>query len=67
MLLNARFPFISSAGKAPSIRQFVNAGYYDNIGGTLTQELIEVFENIAKKISRSHLSKIRYSNCHYKK
>jgi len=36
MSLNARFPYISPAGRVKKIGQFVDSGYYDNIGGSVS-------------------------------
>jgi len=48
MLLNARFPYISPVGRVPEVGQFADAGYYDNIGGTVTLKLVEAFDNVAE-------------------
>ncbi|MEO0571927.1 MAG: hypothetical protein AAF039_09495 [Bacteroidota bacterium] len=39
MSLNARFPYISAVGKVRGVGQFADAGYYDNIGGSVTYRL----------------------------
>ncbi len=36
MSLNARFPYISPAGRVNKLGQFVDSGYYDNIGGSVS-------------------------------
>ncbi|SFD39814.1 hypothetical protein [Algibacter pectinivorans] len=39
MLLTARFPYLSPNGRVSGIGQFGDGGYYDNIGGTVTNYL----------------------------
>ena len=39
MSLNARFPYVSPAARIDSVGQFGDAGYYDNVGGTVTRRL----------------------------
>ena len=39
MSLNARFPYLSPAGRVEKIGQFGDAGYYNNIGGSVTLRL----------------------------
>jgi len=64
MLLNARFPFLSPVAKVKGIGQYGDAGYYDNIGGSVTRGLenafIEVLNepayiNLKDRISIRHL------------
>jgi hypothetical protein len=43
MSLAARFPYISPVGRAKGVGQFMDAGYYDNIGGTVTRRLHQAF------------------------
>jgi hypothetical protein len=46
MLLNARFPYLSPVGKVRNIGQFGDAGYYDNIGGSVTRSLENAFRAV---------------------
>ncbi len=39
MSLNARFPYISPAGRVNKLGQFVDSGYYDNIGGSVSSRV----------------------------
>ncbi len=39
-LLSARFPLVNPAGQLKDRDQFVDGGYYDNLGGTTAYELI---------------------------
>ena len=39
MSLNARFPHISPAGRVHKLGQFVDSGYYDNIGGSVSSRV----------------------------
>ncbi|MBO0322178.1 hypothetical protein J0X14_07715 [Muricauda sp. CAU 1633] len=48
MSLSARFPFLSPVGRVKGVGQFMDAGYYDNIGGTVTRRLYNAFEAIVK-------------------
>lgn len=45
MSLNARFPYISPAGRVNNIGQFVDSGYYDNIGGSVSTRVKSRIEN----------------------
>lgn len=49
MSLAARFPYISPVGRVRGIGQFMDAGYYDNIGGTVTRRLQKTFDSILFK------------------
>lgn len=42
MSLNARFPYLSPAARIDKLGQFGDAGYYDNVGGTVTRRLTAV-------------------------
>ena len=42
MSLNARFPYVSPAARIDKVGQFGDAGYYDNLGGTVTRRLTTV-------------------------
>ena len=44
MSLNARFPYISPAARIKKVGQFGDAGYYDNVGGTVTRRLTVALE-----------------------
>ncbi|OUR90787.1 hypothetical protein A9Q87_12605 [Flavobacteriales bacterium 34_180_T64] len=44
MSLNARFPYISPAARIKKLGQFGDAGYYDNVGGTVTRRLTVALE-----------------------
>lgn len=46
MLLNARFPYINPVGKVRGDGQYADAGYYDNIGGTVTRRLKQTFKDV---------------------
>ncbi|GGG36943.1 hypothetical protein GCM10011344_42260 [Dokdonia pacifica] len=46
MLLNARFPYVSPAGRVTNIGQFADAGYYDNIGSYSTHILVNTFKKV---------------------
>lgn len=39
MSLNARFPYVSPAARIDKVGQFGDAGYYDNLGSTVTRRL----------------------------
>ncbi len=41
--LGARFPYLSPVGEVKGVGQFADAGYYDNIGGRVTEHLETVF------------------------
>ncbi len=67
MSLNARFPYISPAGevknrttdgKVIEVGHFADAGYYDNIGGTVTRSLKEHLETYLSENEPSLLDKI---------
>ncbi len=45
MSMNARFPYISPAARIKGVGQFGDAGYYDNIGGTVTRRLADALKN----------------------
>jgi len=46
MLLNARFPYLSPVGRIKGLGQYADAGYYDNIGGVVTESLYKAFESV---------------------
>lgn len=46
MRINAAFPYITPTGEVKKLGQFGDAGYYDNIGGTVTINIKETFERI---------------------
>ncbi len=48
MSVTARFPFVSPVARVEKVGQFMDAGYYDNIGGTVTRRLHEVFEQVLR-------------------
>ena len=54
MLLTARFPYLSPNGRITCIGQFGDGGYYDNIGGVVTQRLEQA---LVKALDRSDLCK----------
>ncbi|BFP42127.1 hypothetical protein FGF1_29720 [Flavobacteriaceae bacterium GF1] len=55
MSLAARFPFVSPLGKIKGLGQFGDAGYYDNLGGGVTQRLVNVFREILEEKPYQHL------------
>jgi len=59
MSINARFPFISPVGRVKKVGHFMDSGYYDNIGGTVTRRLEEVFQEVLKKYDTSFQKKIK--------
>lgn len=42
--LGASFPFINSAGELKGYGQYVDAGYYDNIGGIISENVYDLFK-----------------------
>lgn len=46
MRINAAFPYLTPAGEIKEVGVFGDAGYYDNIGGTVTLNLINVFTEV---------------------
>lgn len=46
MRINAAFPYITPTGEVKQMGQFGDAGYYDNIGGTVTIGLMDVFQEV---------------------
>ena len=46
MRINAAFPYITPLGEVKDMGLFGDAGYYDNIGGTVTENLMTVFEEV---------------------
>lgn len=53
-LLGARFPYIMPAGKLANGEHFVDAGYYDNLGG---QTAIEIYQKCYNLIEQDSLLK----------
>ncbi|WP_394973154.1 hypothetical protein [uncultured Croceitalea sp.] len=49
MSLAARFPYISPVGRVQGVGQFMDAGYYDNMGGTVTRRLYDTFNQVLSK------------------
>ena len=43
-LMSARFPYINPGGLVPPDDQFVDGGYYENIGGVTAKELLDKLE-----------------------
>ncbi|MFD0861939.1 hypothetical protein ACFQ1M_06950 [Sungkyunkwania multivorans] len=62
MSLNARFPFVSPAGEVKGVGQFADAGYYDNIGGTVSINLQIIFRKVLQKKFPELLNKIEIIN-----
>lgn len=56
MLLGARFPYVSPVGRVKDLGQFADAGYYDNIGGVITDRLVQAFKKYCKTIILNLLS-----------
>ena len=48
MRINAAFPYITPTGEIKNIGNFGDAGYYDNIGGTVTLNLVQIFNEVMK-------------------
>ena len=49
-LMSARFPYINPGGLVPPDDQFVDGGYYENIGGVTAKELLDKLEaNLREK------------------
>lgn len=48
MSITARFPYVSPVARVEKVGQFMDAGYYDNIGGTVTRRLAEVFNEVLR-------------------
>lgn len=46
MRINAAFPFITPVGEIKGLGVFGDAGYYDNVGGTVTLSLFKVFNKV---------------------
>ena len=46
MRINAAFPYLTPAGEVKGLGLFGDAGYYDNIGGTVTTSLMYVFKEV---------------------
>jgi len=46
MRMNAAFPYLTPAGEVKGMGLFGDAGYYDNIGGTVTTSLMTVFNEV---------------------
>jgi len=46
MRMNAAFPYLTPAGEVKGMGLFGDAGYYDNIGGTVTTSLMSVFKEV---------------------
>ncbi|MFD0962956.1 hypothetical protein [Pseudofulvibacter geojedonensis] len=46
MRINAAFPYITPTGEIKELGQFGDAGYYDNIGGTVTINIKETFQRV---------------------
>jgi len=46
MRMNAAFPYLTPAGEVKGMGLFGDAGYYDNIGGTVTTSLMNVFNEV---------------------
>ncbi len=46
MRINAAFPYLTPAGEVKGMGLFGDAGYYDNIGGTVTNSLMYVFKEV---------------------
>ncbi|SDS25819.1 hypothetical protein SAMN04515667_1766 [Formosa sp. Hel1_31_208] len=51
MSMNARFPYLSPAVRIKDVGQFGDAGYYDNVGGTVTRRLSDALLNALEKDS----------------
>lgn len=49
MSMNARFPYISPVARITGLGQFGDAGYYDNVGGTVTRRLGVALEKALKQ------------------
>lgn len=49
MSMNARFPYLSPAARIIGIGQFGDAGYYDNVGGTVSRRLHAALESALLK------------------
>ena len=66
MSLNARFPYISPAARIETIGQFGDAGYYDNIGGTVTQRLnktlVEALEKDSSLVGKYDIKHLLITN-----
>jgi len=58
MSLAARFPFISPVGKVENVGQFMDAGYYDNLGGTVTRRLHAAFMESISDYESTFIEKI---------
>ncbi len=51
MRMNAAFPYLTPAGEVKGMGLFGDAGYYDNIGGTVTTSLMSVFNEVLNSTS----------------
>ncbi|MBO6607346.1 hypothetical protein [Psychroserpens sp.] len=51
MSMNARFPYLSPAARIKDVGQFGDAGYYDNVGGTVSRRLSFALERALLKDS----------------
>lgn len=51
MSVTARFPYVSPVARVEKVGQFMDAGYYDNIGGTVSRRLGEVFREVFDTIT----------------
>lgn len=60
MRINAAFPFITPTGEIKGLGQFGDAGYYDNIGGTVTISIKETFERV---LTQKRFDSIRDKIC----
>lgn len=49
MLLSSRFPYVSPVGRVRGVGQFADAGYYDNIGGVITDRLVQTFRKVLQQ------------------
>lgn len=71
MVMGARFPYISPAGKVGNSDYFVDGGYFDNSGAGVVQEMILEMErlkkdstNIAESAVRNLLNKLDFYVIH---
>ena len=61
MSLNARFPYISPVGKVDCVGQFADAGYYNNVGGSVTYRLQKVLqEKLEQEVTRDSTLKGKF-------